>query len=136
MRKLNGMMFAVLVCSCSLLAQEVQELPANDPIKLIEVLATGKTVTFPGPIKGYVKEAHLDKVLLLSQGRENIAGHVELTANSQLNVQGSTLENEGLYLILGFLRGSYPPGLSSLRMTDEEKRMVQAFIRGYALRGD
>ena len=80
----------------------------------------------------WVKEADLPYLISVIDSDEPCAS-VTRSISSYMEPHGSTVGDEAAFLILGFQRGVYPPGLNSTRpgVCGEDKMRMKLRWRGY-----
>lgn len=119
---------------------EIYELRDTDwekigPIAFLEMLKSDLQ-TFPyfiiwnRPPCGWVKEQHVEKLILLVQSQE-LANSVISSVSSYRPSTKSTVGNQAMFLIEGFRKGCYPPGQLSPGYQESEVKEMQKWWFNY-----
>lgn len=96
----------------------------SSPMELIAYLKTGQWLTIREQRSDWVREEHIPALMQIMDSREK-CGAVWLAVSSHIP-PSSTVGQEARFIITGYFRGKYPPGLTSDRdaMSVEEIRQA------------
>jgi hypothetical protein len=105
------------------------DLRGSDPSKFLDVLVHGNfrgaVLTIGEPVKNWVQEKDLPKLILLLDSPVPCAPVV--LARSSFLPEVSSIGEQAAFLILGFRAGVYPPELHSGRMAPGVKDEIRAW---------
>lgn len=91
-------------------------LAQTDPISFLSLLKerkSGYVTVYPAP-KDWIKMEHIEQLMKLIDSKEPAASVLSIVSSRLPSNEPSTIGNEAMFLIEGFRKGRYPPGLCSV----------------------